>query len=319
MPDLLILRRWLIWLVLALAVFNLCWERFSRIDVKTSQALDILALVAALALAVVVTGRMSIRDTGRASVWRLLQRLSEGGMFLVFAWSNLRLFNHITFSVPMPLADDLLIDMDRWFGFDWTAYFDLVMHYPTLIWILDLSYGKLDYVSAAALLLLLLIGSADRSRFFIEAFFVTAIIAASVGWILPAKAAVATLIGDVSAVADLPRSAGTYHLSHMDRLRNPVGDIRLDLFRMPGLITFPSFHTAAGVVIAFAFWRTLLFVPAALYSATMIAATPIFGGHYFVDLIVGALLAAAVIAALLLHPQNREIFARPVLAAPDTA
>jgi membrane-associated phospholipid phosphatase len=38
-------------------------------------------------------------------------------------------------------------------------------------------------------------------------------------------------------------------------------------------------------------------VPASAYSGTMIAATPLFGGHYFVDLIAGAALTAVAVLA----------------------
>jgi membrane-associated phospholipid phosphatase len=75
-------------------------------------------------------------------------------------------------------------------------------------------------------------------------------------------------------------------------------------------VTFPSFHTAAGIILVISFWRTALFPIIVLYSAIMIASTPVLGGHYFVDLIAGAAVAGAVAFALGLLPSYRGLFGR---------
>ena len=49
----------------------------------------------------------------------------------------------------------------------------------------------------------------------------------------------------------------------------------------------------------------------------MIAATPVFGGHYFVDLVAGAALAAAVVATFAALPAHRGLFQPP--GTPSTA
>jgi membrane-associated phospholipid phosphatase len=84
----------------------------------------------------------------------------------------------------------------------------------------------------------------------------------------------------------------------------------LDLSFLPGLVSFPSFHTAAGVIIVASFWRTAFLLPALLFSAAMIAGTPIFGGHYFVDMLSGAAIACAMLVAFALLPYYRGMFGR---------
>jgi len=61
-----------------------------------------------------------------------------------------------------------------------------------------------------------------------------------------------------------------------------------------GLIAFPSFHTTAAILFAWALWRVsyVRLIGIAL-NAAMITATPLHGSHYFVDVIAGIGVAIA--------------------------
>src|SRR5438477_606660 len=91
--------------------------------------------------------------------------------------------------------------------------------------------------------------------------------------------------------------------AYLDQVRDlaPVreGTLRhLDLFSLAGIVTFPSFHAASALLYAWALWPVRWIRPVAIIAnAAMLASTPIDGGHYFVDLIAGAAIAAASIAA----------------------
>lgn len=65
---------------------------------------------------------------------------------------------------------------------------------------------------------------------------------------------------------------------------------------MVGLITAPSFHALAAVLLAWAFWhiRSLRWPMLVLNVAMILSAIPI-GGHYFIDIVLGVLGAAAAI------------------------
>jgi hypothetical protein len=72
------------------------------------------------------------------------------------------------------------------------------------------------------------------------------------------------------------------------------GSLRLvDLGGAQGLVTFPSFHTACGVLLL-RFWG-VPYVPWAglLMNALLIVAVPIEGSHYLVDVPAGAVAAVA--------------------------
>src|SRR5262249_43917429 len=91
--------------------------------------------------------------------------------------------------------------------------------------------------------------------------------------------------------------------AYLDQVRD-LGPVRdgalrhLDLFGLAGIVTFPSFHAASAVLYAWAFWPVRWMRPIALIAnAAMLAATPIDGGHYFIDLIAGIAIAAFAIVA----------------------
>ena len=78
-----------------------------------------------------------------------------------------------------------------------------------------------------------------------------------------------------------------------------AGGLRaLDLARLGGIITFPSFHAAASILAIWGFWSVWWLRPGALMVYVgMLLATPLMGGHYFVDIIAGIGVAAIAIAA----------------------
>ncbi|MEZ5842077.1 MAG: phosphatase PAP2 family protein, partial [Hyphomicrobiales bacterium] len=92
-----------------------------------------------------------------------------------------------------------------------------------------------------------------------------------------------------------------------------------------GLIAFPSYHVALGVIVTLAF-RDMprLLVPVALVNGAMILTTPIDGGHHMVDGIAGAVLgvaavraAAAIRAAIARHEQAAALAAGEIAVAND--
>lgn len=244
-----------------------------------------------------------------------LKKLIFGLVFLRLAWLNLRLLNHISMSTALPFADELLITWDGMIGLDWMAYFQLVHDQPKLARILSLSYTSLTPLSVIAYTALHIAGLANRARYFVELFFFTAVAAMLIGALFPAEAAVIAYELQLTDFPNYGKLPGTYHIEHMERLRAQSGPIPLDVTRLPGLVTFPSFHTAAGVILCISTYATRAFFPVLLYAVVMIASTPILGGHYFVDLIGGALLACAV--AVLLNRTARYRVAEVGVAPPS--
>ncbi len=70
---------------------------------------------------------------------------------------------------------------------------------------------------------------------------------------------------------------------------------QLDLSLMQGIITFPSYHAGLSAVTLWGFWtsgvRWLKWTGPVVALATIVA-TPVDGGHYFVDVLAGVVIAA---------------------------
>ena len=90
--------------------------------------------------------------------------------------------------------------------------------------------------------------------------------------------------------------------------------IRLD--NLEGLIAFPSFHTAASILYGWALWP-IRFIrwPMAALNLAIISTTPVCGAHYAIDVIAGAAVAFAAIAASGLVCRNKAETAGAMLAA----
>jgi hypothetical protein len=87
------------------------------------------------------------------------------------------------------------------------------------------------------------------------------------------------------------------HLQHdIPQVRD--GSLRyLELFKLAGVIAFPSFHAVSAVLFAWAFAPVRVWGPVALVlNGLMLASTPVLGGHYLVDVVGGIALAVASIA-----------------------
>jgi len=228
-----------------------------------------------------------------------IHSLCAGGAFLFAAWPALRLFNHLGMSLALPLADARLAAWDRAIGFDWLGYVRWADGHPMLLEAMAFCYGNLTGYSCL-LFLLLVLGRepARRSQELMALFMATALFCTAVGAFFPAVAAMAYYAPPAALFDHIGPHTGSYHLAALHALRSDPAHL-LDLARMPGLVTFPSFHTAMGVVAIYCARGTRwLFWPMVAVNALMISATPVFGSHYGIDVIAGA---AVAIAAILIH------------------
>ncbi|MGH6862946.1 MAG: phosphatase PAP2 family protein, partial [Methylocella sp.] len=88
----------------------------------------------------------------------------------------------------------------------------------------------------------------------------------------------------------------TGYVSQWADLRN--GTLRtVNPLNNQGLVVFPSFHTALAVLCACAAWplRILKF-PLLALNLLIILSAPAMGGHYFIDIIAGIILAASTVS-----------------------
>lgn len=286
---------WPSWSWRALAAIGLAdclWLALSPVSLDAESWITIAGLIGTAGTLRFAARRWPMSDRVRM--------LALGIGFMLVAWPALRVLNHLTMTTAMPLADTTLAAWDTQLGLSWLAYVRWADDYPLLLKWMEATYQGLTLYSLATFPILLWCFGVERAREFVLIFFVTAVSATLIGMMFPADAAMAHLRPDPAQFRHITPAFGTYHLVAMEALRSGLPHT-LSLQELPGLVTFPSFHTAMGVVgIYCCRGKFPIFVAALIVNGSMIAATPIFGSHYLVDLIGGAalaLVAARLVAA----------------------
>lgn len=196
-----------------------------------------------------------------------------------------------------PLWDATFYAWDQRLGLDWRAYLAFVDGHPRLGLVLSLAYRSLILQTMLAVILLGFSGRLRALQDFVLAFAIAGTVTVLISALTPAMANFEFLGLSPADFPQLEPAAADVHVADLTGLRD--GTLRtISLDRVEGIITFPSFHAALGGLYIWAFWsvRAARF-PALLVNALLIAATPIDGGHYFVDVIAGLVVAALAICA----------------------
>lgn len=223
-----------------------------------------------------------------------LLTMVHGYILLAVGWPALRIFNHLTFSISGPFLDELAATADNALGLSWIGYAAWLDDNPLIVTILQAFYGSLTPFSIIGFIVVALFASRHAAEEFLILFVLLAVTVSLFGIFLPAYGPMIHFSNVTSQMVNI-REFGWLHLPHYEALKGQ-GPHRLVLEQLPGLTTFPSFHTAMGLLLVYAMReRWYLLAPATLYSTIMIAGTPLFGSHYFVDLIAGGILTATAI------------------------
>jgi len=218
-----------------------------------------------------------------ASLTAVLQLVAfgEGGMLL----------SYLMASAAGPLWDPTLHAWDRALGLDWRAYLGFVNAHPGLGLCYTLAYQSLMLQLVIAVVALGLGGHLAACRSCMMAVILSGLVTILISGAMPAMDMYVHLGLNPQDYPNLRPAAAFVHVSHMDALRD--GSMRmLSLRGAEGIITFPSYHAVLAVILAASLWESRwLRWPALLLNAAVVAATPIDGGHYFIDVFAGATIA----------------------------
>jgi PAP2 superfamily len=204
---------------------------------------------------------------------------------------------YVAAATNLPMQDANLLAIDRAFGLDWVAYVRFVNDHPLLAIWLSYGYSMIRWQLFAVPVVLAAVGHYRRVGEFAVAFGTALIAATIISALVPA-------IGVYQEIGLDPASFTNIHpLAYLEQLRDlpptRIGILRdLDLLGLAGIVTFPSFHAASAVLYAWAMWPAKWMRPiVVLANGAMMAATPIDGGHYFIDLFAGIAIAVLAIVA----------------------
>jgi membrane-associated phospholipid phosphatase len=193
----------------------------------------------------------------------------------------------------LPLTDPALARIDAKLGFDWLATVAWFNRFPELVKLLGHAYHGTLAPLIYALVLLNVLGRRDRLIEFMTLFIGSCIAANILSALVPAIGAYVHFQPGAALRSAISADAGVWHLAHFETLRAGTFT-RFSLTATEGLITFPSFHTAAALCVPLALRGLGVLTGLAWLAAGFIILSTIpIGGHYLIDVIAGAAMTLA--------------------------
>ncbi|RZM37528.1 MAG: hypothetical protein EOP67_00825 [Sphingomonas sp.] len=260
---------------------------------------DPLRAVPAIVVVTVLGGALALgRYTGRP-------RLAAGAR----AFLQMTLFTLLGVVLAYALAassgalwDVQLMAADRAIGFDWPMVFALLDRFPPVIWMLGLAYHSLTLQMIVVIVTLSGAAKFDTLRTAVCAAILSGFVTILISGLMPAMGN----LFDPSRYVHLWPSIAWLEQGLISGLRDGSRRV-LDLSMLMGIVSFPSFHATLAAIFIWAF-RALprLTLAGQAWGILTILATPVFGGHYGVDVIMGLILAPpAIVAAQRLTQQTK--------------
>ncbi|MGB9427438.1 MAG: phosphatase PAP2 family protein, partial [Methylocella sp.] len=190
--------------------------------------------------------------------------------------------------LPLPRWDGALANADRALGLNWLEMYQWLTRHPAIEASARAVYMSLGPQMLILLFALELLGHHNQARALLLWFMVSAIATVGIGVLIPAAGPV--------VYYHLPVAATTGYVSQWADLRN--GTLRtINPLNNQGLVVFPSFHASLAVLCACAAWPLrILRYPLLALNLLIILSSPAMGGHYFIDIFAGIILAALTIS-----------------------
>jgi len=205
--------------------------------------------------------------------------------------------SYIASASPLPYQDKIFLWIDQFLKLDWVSYVEWADGKQYIRRLFALSYYSCQLQTLIAFCLLSMIGQFKRLSMVMFAFMFSSAFCILIAALLPATGMIVYQHinpGDFHNLGD-QLGVGYQQVPVIEQLRN--GTLHdLSFLHCVGLITFPSFHAAFATILAWAFWSlpVVRWLTLALNIA-VIAATPVIGGHYFIDVIAGIAIAGIAI------------------------
>lgn len=253
-------------------------------------SIDLLDLLPVFGFALVL-GPIAIALRGRG--WRRVASLGSAVALTAIAAGIAMLTSVVLARSGLPLRDAELLAIDRAIGFDTLALVDRMPRWPLSTLALNYAYASMHYQLLAALVLLALAGNERRLQLFVLAWLVALWGTVALFPLVPALGWYLHLGVTREMVPQVLVPAAWLYVDVLDGARSGTLTV-LGRGSLDGVITFPSFHAAAAVLLAWAFRPLPVLGWCALgLNGVMLASTVVIGGHYIVDVVAGSLVAAA--------------------------
>jgi membrane-associated phospholipid phosphatase len=274
---------WAIILVVAVSDTILLAETSFRLEASAELRILAWSIVLAVVLVICRRWRSFPQTTHR------LAHLTRTVLALVLFTNAASVLSYIlTGILPLPRWDGALATADRALGLNWLDMYQWLIRHPAIE-----ASARAVYMSLGPEMLILFIalelrGHRNQTRAFLHWFIVSTIAALGIGTLIPAAGAF--------VYYHLPVASTTGYVAQWADLRN--GTLRtINPFDNQGLVVFPSFHAVLAVLCACAATPLrILRYPLLALNLLIILSSPAMGGHYFIDIIAGIILAALTIS-----------------------
>ena len=212
-----------------------------------------------------------------------------GAQFLALSVVMIPL-EYLAVTTNAPLADSSFVALDEAMGLDWPAWARWVSAHPLIHCTLAAAYASMWAQMILTLVYNVHTRASERNS---ELWWITALaslVTIGVAAVWPAVSA--WVYHGFAQMSDFA------HMQQFAALRaGAMG--AFDLGNTQGLIQLPSFHAVLAIMLAYNFRHHRWLFPVCLaYDGLVILACPTEGGHYFIDLPAGAIVAAAAIWAV---------------------
>jgi membrane-associated phospholipid phosphatase len=191
-----------------------------------------------------------------------------------------------------PLQDQALLSIDRAMGMDPESVAAFVNDHRWLAKCFDTAYGFIKWPLLGVPIVLAMALRLIRLQQFVLALNIALAVTIAISVFVPA---IGTYYGLNLSPQRFPSlNSSVYAAQLRDILALRDGSLReLELFKLAGIVSFPSFHAASAVLYIWALWPVWGFRYTTFgINALMIASTPVVGAHYVIDVIGGVALAA---------------------------
>lgn len=272
--------------LLIIGIINAIWLKFSNITIVFNE-------YATPIYVVVVCGVVNL-------FYRFVRprlnivALTGAIMFFVVTSSFLLVTSYLMATLPFPLQDQALNDIDLMLGFHFETFVAMLNQNETVVKILQICYDTkiLQFLTIAVIL------SKSKPEYIIEfcyLFLVTLIVTFIIYMFIPAAGAYTYLTIAPESISNIGVEIGKEQGVILNHLKSQQA-YTLFLHEAIGLVNFPSFHTILALLLTYATRGvTWLFCIAIALNITMLIATIPMGGHYLIDLIGGGALTLIVI------------------------
>ncbi len=234
----------------------------------------------ALLVSVLLAIGLFYGKTGRNS--RLCDLGHYMALWLVFPVA-LNVYTYLAATMRFPLCDLQLSLLDGSMGFHWREWASLINAHRLARIVLLLAYDSIFLQGFASVAFFALSGNTERNR---ELLWITML------------AGIATVAISGFAPALGPMTSGHLPKWSTELLRIREGSLTSTaLWKMEGIVAFPSFHTVLAVVFVYVHRLPCkTFIPIAALNMLMLFSIPFMGHHYFTDMIAG--FAITLVAAI---------------------